>query len=222
MIPTLLRRAHFLVALALPLLLASSARAQQLEQEFQLRVGADIEKELIDDLRVVVTPEMRTVGLNPDRYLLEVGLKYDPFKFLSLRPAFRGDLEEKRTDLEGGYRARFDVVGEVEFGDFEPGARLRYTYEFGPLRDSQHTLRYLLGLGYEIDDADVALGVSAEAFQDLGLGSFYKMRYGIGADWDFYKTKKLDQSIGLEYNFDYYLDRYLNVHIVEIGYKIAF
>jgi hypothetical protein len=48
------------------------------------------------------------------------------------------------------------------------------------------------------------------------------MRYGIGAEWDFYKTKKVDQSISLDYNFDYYLDRYLNVHIVEIGYKIVF
>jgi hypothetical protein len=222
MISFLLRRAHLLIAFVLTLLVASSAGAQQVEQEFQLRLGADIEKKLVKDLRVVVTPEVRTMGINPDRYLLEVGLKYDPLKFLSLRPGFRGDLEEKSSGLEGSYRAKFDVVGKVEFGDFEPNARLRYTYEFGPYRVAQHSLRYLLGLDYEIGKSDVTLGASGEAFQDLGLGSFYKMRYGIGAEWDFYKTKKVDQSISLDYNFDYYLDRYLNVHIVEIGYKIVF
>lgn len=206
----------------LSLAYAAPAVAQDVEEEFQLRVGAEVEKEVIDDLSVSLTPEMRTVGLNPDRYLLELGLKYDPLDFLSLRPGFRGDLEEKKSGLDGGYRAKMDVVGKLEFGDFEPNARLRYTYEFGPDRDSQHSLRYKLGLDYEIDPADLTVGVGVEAFQDLALGSFYKMRYGGGVTWDFYKTKKLDQSVGLSYDFDYFLDKYKNVHIVELTYGIQF
>lgn len=205
--------------------LTAPAHAQQppVEQEFRTRIGANIEKKLVKDLRLVLSPELRTVeGFNPDRYLIEIGLKYDPIKYLSLRPGFRADLKESNIGLENSYRPRMDVVGSYKIEDFEPSARLRYTYSFGPYMDPEHTLRYRLGLGYDIGKTDVSVEVGAEAFHDLVAGNIYKMRYSAGGDYKFYKTKKLDQWIRLTYNLDYYLIEYRNVHFVELGYKVVF
>lgn len=214
------------VLLALCILAFTSAAAAQeppLEQEFRIRVGANVEKKLVKDLRLVVSPEVRTVdGINPDRYLIEIGLKYDPIKYLSLRPGIRADLEEKKDGLENSYRPRMDVVGSYKIEDFKPNVRLRYTHAFGPYRDPRPTLRYRLGLEYEIDKTDVSVEANAEAFHDLVVGNIYKMRYSAGADYKFYGTKKLDQWVRLTYNLDYYLDEYRNIHFVEIGYKVVF
>jgi hypothetical protein len=191
-------------------------------QESQIRVSANVEKKIIKKLRVGVTPEMRTNGFDPDKYMVETGLSYKPIDYLSLRTAYRFDLNERKDTVDSGHRYRFDVVGMWPLKRLEPQARIRYTHRFGEGRPIENTLRYLLGLDYRIKKTQLTLGASAETYHQLTPQFFERMRYGANASYRFQKSKKLRQTVKGGYLLDYYLNQRLNVHIALFEYAVLF
>lgn len=206
------------------LTLTSSAIAQdaELEQDAQMRIGARVREKFNQDWMVQLSPQLRTDGLNPDRYLLEVEGGYEPIKYIDLRAFFRGDLEETKSGVEHGYRPGVSVTGSLPLGDFKPSLRLLTTYDFGPERASRHVLRYRAKVDYNVPGIRIEISPAVEGFQQLDDRGFYKMRYSLNLDYKFMKSKKLDQFIYGGYALDYFLDKPRNVHIPEIGYKVVF
>src|SRR5690606_36261589 len=85
------------LALCVLLLVAPNivkAQTEPAAQELQVRVGASLSKKVIRKVHLFVDPEMRTDGLNPDRYLIEGGLRYKPIKYFAAKGAFRTDWRE--------------------------------------------------------------------------------------------------------------------------------
>lgn len=213
--------------LACLLILLSGSRAQAqsepLTQELQIRVGAGVKTEVIDDVDVYLKPEMRTDGFNPDRYLLELAARYKPIKYFSAKGEFRGELEEKSYGLVHAYRPAASVSGYLPFlDDFEAEVRALYTHSFGPYQDIDRTLRFRGGVEYNVPKVKLDLALSAEVFHDLPEGNFRKMRYAIEGKYKFYNTKRFDQWISVGYMLDYFLDRPLNRHIPTLHYSAEF
>src|SRR5690606_42002380 len=86
------------------------AQDEGLVQESQIRVSATAEKKVIKRVRMSVTPEMRTNGFDPDKYMVEVGLGYKPIDYLALRTGYRFDLNERSSSVDSGHRYRLDMV----------------------------------------------------------------------------------------------------------------
>lgn len=205
-------------------LLARPLHAQDadLEQDLQIRIGATVRKKLDKDWMIQLSPQVRTDGLSPSRYLLEMEGGYSPIKYIDLRGIFRADLEETNNGTEHGYRPGASVTGSLPLGDFKPSLRTLYTYDFGPERDSLHRLRYRAKVDYNVPKIPLEASPAVEAFHQLDDRGIYKMRYSLSLDYKIVKSKKLDQFLYGGYTFDYFLDKARNVHIPEFGYKAVF
>lgn len=201
----------------------AEAQSEPLTQELQVRLGATVKKEVIEDVDLSLSPEMRTDGVNPDRYLLEGGVRYKPIKYFAAKAAFRGDLEETNIGLIHSYRPAGSLSGYLPFlDDFEAEARVQYLHAFSPYDDLTRTLRYKVGLEYNVPDVKLDLSISAEAFHRVFEGEFNRMRYAIEGKYEFYSSKKLDQAIAVGYMLDYFLQKPVNRHIPTIQYIAAF
>ncbi len=194
-----------------------------MDQETGLRFSAIAQKEFNKQFKVFVNPEMRTDGFDPDRYLLEIGLDYEPFKYLEITPGYRFELDEKKEGLTPEHRLRLDFTGKLPLGDFKPSFRVRYTASLSPGETATQRLRYKLGLDYD-PTKRWSTDVAAELFQDLTPHELNRMRYSAGVSYKFYraKKKKIDQTVLLKYRLDYYFHEYVNRHIFELGYKFSF
>lgn len=216
---------HFWLVCLLILLSGGQAQAQSepVRQELQIRLGASAKAEVIENVDVSLEPEMRTDGWNPDRYLIEGGVRYKPIKYFATKATLRGDLEETKIGLVHSYRPAAAVAGYLPFlDDFKAEARLQYMYAFGPYRDPTHTLRYKAGLEYNVPKVKLDLSVSVETFHRVFEGEFNRMRYAIEAKYEFYSSKKFDQGIALGYMLDYLLQKPINRHIPTIQYFASF
>lgn len=201
----------------------AKAQSEPLTQELQIRVGAGVKTEVIEDVDVSLKPELRTDGFNPDRYLVELAARYKPIKYFAVKGEIRSDLEEKSYGLVHAYRPAASVSGYLPFlDDFEAEARVLYTHSFGPYQDITRTLRYRAGVEYNVPDVKLDLGLSAEVFHRIPEGEFNRMRYAIEGKYKFYGTKHFDQWISLGYMLDYFLQKPVNRHIPTIGYSAEF
>lgn len=192
------------------------------QQDVEVRLGASLKKKVYKRVTLGLQPELRSDGLNPDRYLLGVELSYKPIKYFSAELSWRSDLEEKKRGLGVGHRPAAALRGHLPLGDFDLSARFFYTYSFGYLRSESHRFRYKADLEYDVPRVPLDLGVFAEAFQELGGAGWFKMRYGGEVSFKFYNTKKLDQGLSAGYALDYYLNAPRNVHIVQLQYRLKF
>ncbi|HSC89565.1 MAG TPA: hypothetical protein VLC09_19920, partial [Polyangiaceae bacterium] len=130
-------------ALVMGLFLLYPARASaQSTDDVQARVGATIKKKLSKRWALALNPEMRTSGLDPERYLLEGTVGYRPIRYFTAKASLRGDVREQPDGADYGARAGLALVGSLPLGDFEAEGRVFYTYDFGNLRSERHRLRY--------------------------------------------------------------------------------
>jgi len=188
----------------------------------QTRLGANFKKKLSKEWDAWVNPEFRFDNTEPDRFLLEIGATYEPIKYLAVKAGLRGDINDTSEGLGYGLRPGISAKGKLPMGDFEGGLRLYYTFDFGQYRDDEHRLRYQGSLKYNVPGIRLNLQAAIEAFQRLNEGWIFKLRYGIEADYKFYKSKKLDQFVYAGYALDQYFDRNLITHIPQLGYKLNF
>jgi len=199
------------------ILFISHGSAQETQNEFQLRNKVEASIKLFKKLRFNITPELRiNEKFSVDRFLIEGELAYKPWKFLEFGASYWfivNTRESKSTEYLNRYA--FQVILSNWFKRFKPALRLRYTNYAENDEDGQF-LRYKASLKYNIPKCKLTPLVLVEAYHQLNDNYLYKMRYGIGAWYTIFKNN----SIKLEYKFDYYMKDYINKHIVTISYKI--
>lgn len=201
-------------------LLMTSVKAQDVENEFQLRTSVKVGFNLVKHVKLSFTPEVRFKNdFSIDKYQLEVAIDYQPIKLISLGGSYRFVINPRNTkDTEYLSRYAFDITFQKKLKRFNPSLRLQYTNDDDDVEDASVFMRYKASLEYNIPKTKITPTLGIEAFQQLENGQMNKMRYSLGLD---YKLSKHNY-IGLGYKLDYYLKEYKNKHIVEVQYKYSF
>ncbi|WP_372773798.1 DUF2490 domain-containing protein [Mangrovibacterium sp.] len=198
----------------------ASATAQDVENEVQTRVSAEVSFEPVKKLKLSIAPEIRLYNdFSADKYLFEGEATYKLVKFLSVGAAYRIEAN-LRDEKDTEYLNRFSLSATVkkEFDRFEPSIRIRYTNDSDDENTNEKFLRYKASVSYNISKSKITPSVGIEAFQQLDGDGLYKMRYMVGADYKLFKNNYL----GVDYKLDYFKTDYLNRHIFSLGYKVKF
>ncbi len=198
----------------------SSTTAQEVATDFQTRTNFSLSYELIDDLKLSFTPELRfDESFILDKTLLEAELEYSPFKYLSLSTEYGYIINSRENkDTEYFHRLAFGASVKKKFNRFTPELRLKYSnYADDDVTDKEF-LRVKGSLEYDIPNFKLTPFLGIESYQNLDGLSMYKWRYSVGADYKLFKNN----SIGVDYKFDYYMQEYKNRHIFSVGYKLKF
>ena len=194
---------------------------------FSPRISFGLEKKVIKNLTLEVTPEVRfEQGFKPSNWLVQAGLDYKPVKWLKVGALYRFKTYFE-TDPESGnygmaeYSNRFavDATGNFNIGRLHPQIRLRFCNftDFNSATDDKtNYMRYRFKLGYDIKGIPLEPFISWEMFQKLSSGLFSESRYSIGAE---YRINGRN-SISLDYSYDERFKSQNVSHILELGYKI--
>ncbi len=208
----------FLVSCFLFLVLSSVQGVGQVTQnDFQMRNSFEASIKLVKKLRLNLTPELRIdETFSIDRFLMACELAYKPWKFLEVGGSYQFIVNPrvgKTTEFLNRYA--FQVTFSKKIKRFDPAFRLKYTNYAEDDPNSQF-LKYKASVQYDIRKCKLTPSVGIEAYHQLNDNYLYKMRYSIGARYAIFKNN----SIELEYKFDYYVKEYRNKHIISISYKI--
>lgn len=214
--------------LTLPFLVAFSSFAQEGPATW---LELELSKKIVKNLKVEFNPELRlSSGFEMDSYILEGGLSYKIHDYLTLAGYYRYENErnyrEKREifEWEPSNRLAFDAKTGFEWKRFDTQFRLRYTNgsDFDSSTDNKDSFfRYRAKIGYDIRGNKINPFATVEAFHDLVLEDFDKMRYTLGLTYPINKTSE----IGLFYRLQDYLeiiDRNSkeSLHILGLGYSL--
>lgn len=201
-------------------LLVTTAKAQDIENELQTRTQLELTYKPIKKLKLTFMPQLRfDENFSLDKYLFEGEAEYKALDFLELGATYRFVVNPRDTkDTEYFNRYGFSATAKKEFGRFEPAFRLRYSNYADDDADDKSFMRYKATLKYDIKDCKITPFVAAELFQQIDGGDLYKMRYSTGLDYKLFKNNY----VGVSYKFDYYNTEYVNKHIISLGYKIKF
>ncbi len=195
-------------------------QAQTVDKELQTRIAAKASFELLKDLSLDLSPELRFDNdFKLDKYLFEGDLEYGFLKHFSAGAGYRFLANKKKSgDTEYLHRYKFYASYKTKIERWKPGFKLTYAdYSDDEEEDSEY-LRPKFSLGYNIAKSKITPKVGLEYFYQIPTSTWYKVRYGI--DFDYKICKKNYINIG--YKFDYYLNEYLNRHIIELCYKLKF
>jgi len=208
------------VAVLLFSLLLSTAKAQEVDNEFQLRTEFKATYKPTKKLKISLNPELRfDETFTVDKYHIEGIASYKVFKFLSVDAGYRfigNPRDGKTTQYFNSYLLGFSA--KKSFDRFQSSIRVRYTnYADDEITDKKF-LRYKGELEYNIKGCKITPFVAVEAFQQLSDNALYKMRYVAGAEYKIVKNNY----IGINYKLDYYLLEAVNRHIINLSYKINF
>ncbi|PKQ62677.1 hypothetical protein BZG01_17015 [Labilibaculum manganireducens] len=213
----LIRKTPYLIILLL--ILVTSARAQEVENDFQTRTSITLSTKLLKNLKLDITPELRFEdSFTLDKYLLEGKLSYGVSDNLSLGAGYRyyvNKRESKSTEFDNRYS--FSIKYEKVCLRFEPSLKISYTNDSDDDSNS-NLLRCKASVKYNIRKCKVTPFAGAEAFQEFNGDGLIKMRYFLGLDYKICKKNYIEAS----YKFDYFQNELKNKHIVSIGYKFKF
>jgi long-subunit fatty acid transport protein len=217
----------------LPVLFAFSAYTQNGPSTwFEL----EFSKKIVKNLKVEFNPELRLLGgFKMDSYILEGGLSYKLHKYLTFAGYYRYENEWKYKNSTGAYKGQvssnriaFDAKSGFEMNRFDFQFRIRYTNgaDFDQTtNDKASYFRYRAKIDYDIKGSKLVPFVSIEAFHDLILKDFDKMRYTGGLAYAINKNNE----IGLFYRLQDYLepkdytgDPKESMNIIGIGYSLKF
>ena len=195
------------------------ARAQDVQNDFQIRTEIKLSFNPLKNIELNLTPMLRLdEKFQFDQYLFEGEVVYNPFKQFSFGAAYRfiGN-QTKKNGME--YSGRYAIFAEAEkkIDRFKPSLKISYT-NYSDEEYNNNFLRYKANLKYDIAKSKITPELGFEAFHDLSNSNFYKLRYSVGADYKLFKNN----SIGITYKLDYYMQELRNKHIISIGYKIKF
>ncbi|MFA6618203.1 MAG: DUF2490 domain-containing protein [Candidatus Neomarinimicrobiota bacterium] len=184
----------------------------------EYRVEGSLRVSLFKNVKFYLIPELRFNNNGLDESLTEAELKYSPLKNLDLGLSYRLTMDHK-SNKPTEYIHRYSVFSafEHEIGRFLPSLKIMFSNYNGD-NNLLNLLRYKANLEYDIPKLKVDPFLSAELFHQLENSTIYKIRYGLGADWRFIK----DQSIGLSYKLDNYLNENKIKHIITLDYSYKF
>ena len=190
---------------------------QVTQNDFQVRNSFEASIKLVKKLRLNLTPELRIdETFSIDRFLMACELAYKPWKFLEIGGSYQFIVNPrvgKTTEFLNRYA--FFVTFSKKIKRFDPAFRLKYT-NYAEDEPNSQFLKYKASVQYDIPKCKLTPSVGVEAYHQLNDNYLYKIRYMAGARYTIFKNN----SIGLEYKFDYYLKEYRNKHIISISYKI--
>lgn len=194
--------------------------AQEIENDFQTRFDAKISYKPIKKVRINFTPEVRFNDLMEfDQYLFEGEVTYKPIKLIQVGTSYRYKSNKTGSgDYNSKNKYALFVEAEKKIKRFTPSLKLSYSNSADDDNNNSHFLRYKAGVDYNIKKSKITPSVSMEMFHDLGSNNLYKMRYTAGMDYKLFKNN----SIGISYKLDYFMQEYRNKHIVSVGYKFKF
>lgn len=200
------------------LIFASSAKAQDVENEFQSRTSVSLSTKLMKNLKLSFNPELRfDDSFSIDKTVLEGAASYKLFKNFSLGAGYRFYSNKRETKSTEYYsRYAFNLKYKKSFNRFKPSLKISYA-NFSNDSESD-VMRYKAAVQYDIKKSKFTPYAGVEAFQKISGSDLEKMRYFIGTD---YKICKKNY-ININYKFDYFQNEYKNKHIVSIGYKLKF
>lgn len=205
-------------ALVLGLLLYGlCGMGQTTVNDFQMLNSVEASIKLIKKLRLNLTPELRIdEHFSVDNFQMECELVYKPWKFLAFGGSYRFVVNPRPSKTtEYLHRYAFQATVSTRVKRFEPAFRLKYT-NYTQDEPGGHFLKYRASVDYDIRKCKLTPFLQVEAYHELTDNYLYKMRYGAGLQYSIFKNN----TISLEYKFDYYLKEYLNNHILCIRYKI--
>ncbi|HET6558635.1 MAG TPA: DUF2490 domain-containing protein [Prolixibacteraceae bacterium] len=219
----------------LSLLLTISAIAQNGPSPW---VELEFSKKIVKNLKVEFNPELRFFNdFKIDTYILEGGLSYKLHDYLTVAGYYRyentNDYKPNREVFvwEPSNRFAFDAKTGIDIQRFNVSFRLRYTNGAeinNPDEDRYSFFRYRTKIDYDIKGSKIIPYVSAEAFHDLKLNYFDKMRYTGGIAYPLNKDNELSLFYRLQdYLEDPEIDESLHenkesMHIIGIGYSLKF
>lgn len=221
-----------LLIVVLSVVTALSAVAQS-DPSTWLELG--FSKKIVKNLKVEFNPELRLFGgFEMDKYILEGGLSYKLHDYLTVAGYYRYENERNFRDKreiyewEASNRFAFDAKTGVELSRFNFQFRLRYTNgaDFDKTTDDTYSFfRYRGKLDYDIKGSKIIPYVSAEAFHDLKLNYFDKMRYTGGVAYPLTKDSELSVFYRLEdyYEYNELVDeKKESRNIIGLGYSLKF
>ena len=193
--------------------------AQEIENDFQTRTGVKLSYKPFEKIKIDFEPELRfSNNLHFDQYLLEGEVTYSPFKFISAGASCRFTANKTGSgDYENWNKYALFVEAGRNIKRFSPSLKMSYTNSDNDEVNS-HFLRCKFSIDYNIFKSKITPEIGVEAFQNLSRNELYKMRYLAGLNYKLFKNN----SIGIDYKLDYYMQEYRNKHIVSIGYKYKF
>lgn len=222
-----------LLIFILPLLCVLSTTAQEGPSTwFEL----EFSKEIVKNLKVEFNPELRLLGgFKMDSYILEGGLSYKLHKYLSVASSYRFENAYDYKKSTGEYqgqksvnRIALDAKTDFELKRFNIQFRLRYTngFDFDATFDNKDSFfRYRAKMDYNIKGNKLMPFVTVEAFHDLVLNGFDKIRYTGGFAYPINKNNELGIFYRLQDYFepnDYIGDKKESIHIIGVGYSLKF
>ncbi len=196
--------------------------AQEVENDFQTRLGLDLGWGITDNLEVnLVSQFRRDETFAHESFTLDGGVTYRTFGFLYWGANYRLEIEPGiRVGTTYKYhRYAFSTMAKRKIDRFTTSFRIQYNNYGDEEIDDKEFLRYRLKTRYNLRNSKLTPYVAAEAFQELSeSGMLYKMRYTAGADYKVFQGNR----VYFDYKLDYYTLEYKNRHIFNIGYKISF
>lgn len=221
-----------LIIVLLTVLLSSSAIAQSGPS-----VWGELEfsKKIIKNLKLEFNPEVRFYNdFKMDTYILEGGLSYKMYKYLTVAGYYRyentNDYKPKKDIYvwEPSNRLALDAKTDFDVQRFNLSFRLRFTSGTKvdqTTNDNDSYFRYRAKADYDIKGSKIIPYVSYEAFHDLKLNYFDKIRYTGGVAYPLNK----DNELSLFYRLQDYLEvnnsfdeKKESMNIIGVGYSLKF
>ncbi|TKG95884.1 DUF2490 domain-containing protein [Puteibacter caeruleilacunae] len=145
-------------------------KAYTQDDDLRLRMGIELEKEVIEDLTLEILPEIRLEHKNQlKESLLESTLTYKMHKYLDVAGGYRLSIEEGEDKTF--HRYALDFLPNYKWHSFKVKYRLRYTnYVDREVADSEgsHSWRHRLKLDYKIPKLGITTFVSWEHLRPDG------------------------------------------------------
>jgi len=145
------------------LLLEGPAYTQTTDNEFQSRTEISLNLEPIKKLNLSLSPEIRLdETFSVDKFLLEMGLSYEPLKGLELGGSYRFVINP-RKDKATEYLNRFALYARYAYKiqRWKPSLRIKYTNYTEDISTGTF-LRYRAKLNYDIKNCKITPMASVE------------------------------------------------------------
>lgn len=210
-----IKNTHYLIILLL--ILASSTKAQEVENEFQSRTSITLSTKLLKNMKVSISPELRfDENFSLDKSLLKGKASYKLFDHFSLGAGYQF-YANKRKSKSTEYYNRYSLMAKYakSYYRFDPSIKVSYS-NFSDDESDSNMLRYKATVKYNIRKSKFTPYAGLEVFQKTKDGDLHKIRYFIGTDYKICKKNYIEAS----YKFDYFQNELKNKHIVSIGYKL--
>jgi len=187
-------------------------------ESFGTWIELEFRKDFLERFAFSLSPEIRLQDrFNPDRFLLQGQLSFQPVSLIELAASYRVETERKTGGNVAASRYAFDAHIKKDLSRFEVAFRGRLTNYSEEKEDDYETfLRPRVKIEYDIKGSKIKPYVSCELFHNAIRKETQKLRYDVGF------TRKIGGShrIGGYLRLNDYFTEKASIYIVGIGYRL--